>query len=1731
VTDFVGRETELTLVQQRLADPTCRLLTITGMGGVGKSRLALRIAHLLADRLTTTQAPQFPDGIYYVPLAALEPHPQLEHLLATTVAATLGISLAGATTPTTQLLQALAEKDLLLILDNCEHLPVAAFINQLLQQAQAIKLLVTSRARLNVRGEQLIRLAGLTTPTATLPIQVTNDDLWRLNDHSAVRLFVQSVQAILPDFTLDTTTAAPVVQICQLLHGLPLGIELAATWAQILPLPEIVQEIRQNLDFLESTQLDAPAHQRSLRAVFNHSWQRLTPAEQQALRRLTVFTGGFTREAAAQVAGATLPLLAQLTDKSLMQRIDPGGEPLTNGAAGARVRYELQPVVRQYAAEALAQAGETATYQARHAAAMAQFLATQRTELEAAKQQEALRAIHAEIENVRAAWQWLLAHLQTAQSGLAQIAEQVSQGLDSLFHFYDMRSWFQEGETIFGQLAQGLSTVIPPLSTPVAAHDWAVALWRLQAKAQARQGWFAFHLGRYDESRRLLTTSLHRLQQIAAEADTIFTLNYLGAVLRHLGEFVPASRYLQAAQRLAEQHNDPRGASIALNVLGQIALVQGDLTEARRLCQQALAIKRAIGDRWGMIFSLGYLGRAAQAAGEYGAAQTLFAECLTIARALDDQRGAAFALQCLGDTAYAAGALAEAQAHYQESLAIYQAIGNRAESSVTLALLGKTYRASGEATQARQALREALALAWSLPSTPGLLAALLGLANLALDAGQEAAALPPLQFVAQHPASSQQQRQQATQLLATLGAAVTVDSDWDLSTYVQTILSDVQTLTPIAPAAQPVAASLHATATATASAMGLIARSQELARLDAALTQMLAGRGQVYFVTGEAGSGKTALTHAFVQRAQATQPALVVADSLCSAQTGVSDPYLPFRQLLHQLTALTDESGVPTGQPPAAGAGDRADHAFLPLVVRSLVEFGPDLIENFVAGGALLARLQRFNGHVGDWGERLRTQIAQLQARGSAPLAQNRIFDQYTAVLQAVAAHRPLLLILDDLHWADASSLSFLFHLARNLAQSRVMLLGAYRPEDLVEDETGKPHPLQSVLGELKRTFGDVTIDLEQAMSRTGRSLVDGLLDSEPNQLGDDFRRALLAHTEGHPLFTVELLRDLKERGALQRDTADQWVAAPTLDWRTLPARVEGVIETRMGRLPRPLLELLQTASIEGEVFTAEVVARLLGSNEQQVVRLLGNDLARRHRLVSAADIITVGTQRLARYRFRHNLFQHYLYHSQTASERLYLHGEVAKALEALYLAGEPTAPAHATAPDAASVDAAALARHYQAAGMVEKALFYLRLAGNRAQQLSAHQEVITHLQQALTLLAPLPAARQRDEQELEMQIALGTVLVAVEGFGAATVEAVYQRALALCHHLGASPHLWPVLHGLWNVHEVRAELPQARTYGDELLRLTAANPEAELGLVAHRDMGATLHHLGEIADSRHYLERGLPFLAATQAQAVALRYSAGPGVGILVYLAADLWLLGYADQAVQRSQAALALAHAMKHPFSLALALNFAGGLHHFRRDPVQVQAVMTQMQMLLAEHAFPVWAAATQGFSGWVLVQQGALAQGIAQMEQGLVAWRAAGQQLSQTFYLGLIAEGYLAAGESEAGLARLDQALALVATLGERYWEAELYRLQGELWRLQPTAAAQAEACFEQAITVARRQEARTLELRATTSLCRLWQQQGKTQAAQERLAAIYGWFTEGFATVDLQETQQLLAALRV
>lgn len=738
-TRFVGRTSELGQVQQRLADPACRLLTVTGMGGVGKTRLAVRLGHALAGQLSTEAAPLYPDGIYFIPLAALEANAQLEHQLPTAIAAQLQLPLSGAAPPATQLIEALYDKRLLLILDNCEHLPVGTLLGPLLQQTQHLQCVVTARSRLNLPGEQLFQLAGLGLP---VPTTARPPDANATSD--AVRLFVQSAQAVDPNFALDHNTLPQVTRICQLLYGLPLGIELAASWVRFLAVAEIVQEIEQNLNFLDAA-LDA-APQQSLHAVFLQSWRLLSAAEQQTLRRLAVFHGGFTRTTAQQVTGATLPLLLALSDKSLLQRTDPSNR--ADGGDLGQPYYRLHTVIRQYAAEQLAQAHEAGEYQQRHALALLELLAAQQADLQSARQQTALARIHNEIENLRAAWQWLIGQWQLGQTTLLASPNQLNQALDALFHFYDMRSWFQEGATLFGQLAQQLTSLAASQSAAPGTGSGAIGqrAEQLAAKAQARQGWFAFHLGHYTASRQLLTASLHRLQGLQATGETIFNLNYLGALLRHLGEFAQATAYLQEALQLAQQHNDPLNTSIALNVLGQIASLQGDLAQARRLCQEALQIKRTIGDRWGMTFSLTYLGRVMQSSGDYAAAQKLFAESLTICREIGEQRGAAFALQNSGDTALAAGDLTTASQRYQESLAIYRAIGNRAESSLTLARLGESYRTAGDLEQARSTLVEALALAWSLPATPGLLAALLGLAALDLALGQPAPALASLHY-------------------------------------------------------------------------------------------------------------------------------------------------------------------------------------------------------------------------------------------------------------------------------------------------------------------------------------------------------------------------------------------------------------------------------------------------------------------------------------------------------------------------------------------------------------------------------------------------------------------------------------------------------------------------------------------------------------------------------------------------------------------------------------------------------------------------------------------------------------------------------------------------------------------------------------------------------------------------------------------------------------------------
>ncbi len=545
-----------------------------------------------------------------------------------------------------------------------------------------------------------------------------------------------------------------------------------------------------------------------------------------------------------------------------------------------------------------------------------------------------------------------------------------------------------------------------------------------------------------------------------------------------------------------------------------------------------------------------------------------------------------------------------------------------------------------------------------------------------------------------------------------------------------------------------------------------VGRERELRQLDGFLHRALAGQGTVCFVTGEAGSGKTALVTEFARRAEETHADLVIAIGGCNAQTGIGDPYLPFREVLGLLTGDV-EAKLAQGTITQKTAGRLRD--FLRISGQTLVEIGPDLIGIFVPGAKLAVRAATFAADKAGWLERLeKLEERSAVVAGGHRLDQSRIFEQYTDVLLALAAKRPLMLVLDDLHWADASSISLLFHLGRRIGESRVLMLGTYRPEDVAQGRAGEQHPLEGVVSEFKRYLGDIWVDLGQAVGSDGQRFVDALLDMEANRLGESFRRELLRRTGGNALFTTELLRDMQERGALVRDQEGRWVEGPALDWGALPARVEGVIEKRIGWLEAEEREALTVASVEGEEFTAEVVARVQAVDERGFVRRLSGELEKQHHLVSAQGIRRLGAQRLSLYRFRHNLFHKYLYGSLDEVERAYLHEDVGNVLETLYgnQVGEISVQ---------------LARHFQEAGIADRAIDYLQQAANRAVRLSANQEAVAHLTKALELLGTLPDTPERMQQELTLQITLGQALVATKGvWGPGGRTSLRQRADAV---------------------------------------------------------------------------------------------------------------------------------------------------------------------------------------------------------------------------------------------------------------------------------------------------------------------------------------------------------------
>ncbi len=521
-----------------------------------------------------------------------------------------------------------------------------------------------------------------------------------------------------------------------------------------------------------------------------------------------------------------------------------------------------------------------------------------------------------------------------------------------------------------------------------------------------------------------------------------------------------------------------------------------------------------------------------------------------------------------------------------------------------------------------------------------------------------------------------------------------------------------------------------------------IGREQELITLEKYLQQALEGQGRVVFVTGEAGQGKTTLLREFARRAQETHPDLIVATGACPVYTPVCAPYGLFREVLEMLTGDVESAW-------AAGTISRDQAlrlwALLPETIDCILQQGPHLVEALVSIEGLLARAR--SASVGsEVLERLNT-IRSHSMDGSGRLStQGDLFAEYVDFLIDLSKRQPLLLILDDLHWADSSSIGLLGHLGHRLSEGAILIAGAYRPEEVNQGREDQPHPLVPVLGEYKRHFGRVLVTLDDAEAGGGRSFIDGLLDVEANALGEEFRQGLTRHTNGHPLFTIELLREMQERGALQRDEAGRWVVGPDFEWDVVPPRVEGVIETRISHLDQELGQWLELASVEGEAFTAEVIAQALDLKARVVVNRLSHELDRGYRLVRAQGVRQAGSKRMSLYHFRHSLFRQYLYQQLDDIERSYLHQQVGETLEQLYEGRTDEI-------------ADQLAHHFQMAGLAEKSMIYLVQAGDIATHVYAYDEAKDFYEQALTLAKQLNQTGRNVDELIGLYTKLGRIL------------------------------------------------------------------------------------------------------------------------------------------------------------------------------------------------------------------------------------------------------------------------------------------------------------------------------------------------------------------------------------
>jgi serine/threonine protein kinase/predicted ATPase len=853
-----------------------------------------------------------------------------------------------------------------------------------------------------------------------------------------------------------------------------------------------------------------------------------------------------------------------------------------------------------------------------------------------------------------------------------------------------------------------------------------------------------------------------------------------------------------------------------------------------------------------------------------------------------------------------------------------------------------------------------------------------------------------------------------------------------------------------------------------------VGRQQESAALRTGFEQAAAGHGSLLCVTGEPGLGKTTLVESFLDELLTGNQPCNIARGRCSERLAGTEAYLPFLEALDSL--LHGEIGTSAAQ-------------LMKLLAPTwYIQLAP-----LAADDPGLARVL-------------------AEARD---VSQERRKRELGVFLHEMSRQCPLVVFLDDIHWADPSSVDLLAYLGNRCSQWSLLVVLTIRPSELLRSQ----HPFAQVKLELQGR----SACREIALPFLSRDDFDGYLDLAfaGHRFPEELAATLHARTEGNPLFMVDLLRYLRDSGVIVQDQG-HWVLArgvPDLR-RELPESVRGMIQRKLDQLSTADRHLLMAASVQGPEFDSAVVAALLDCDAADVEERL-DVLQRVHVVVRLIREQTFPDRTLTlRYGFVHVLYQNALYAALQPTRKATWCAAAARTLMSHY--GEKS-----------SGQAAELAMLFEAARDPERATdFYLTAAQNAA-RIFAHHEAVALALRGLALLESLPDTRERARRELPFQATLAIQLQVVQGYASPQAGRSYARARALCEELQDDPQLFLVLWGLWMFHEVRSDLDKSLELARRLFDVGQKCDDPARELQARMALMVTSLSLGQPAATREHSERGVAIYDPKQHSSHKHLYGQDPKAASLAFGAIALWLLGYPDQARERSRAAVALGAELGHPTSRALALYFDTTVSQYCRDVAAVQASAEATTAIATEHGLSLWLANGLVMRGWALAELGDYASGIAMLRQGLTDWVATGAETHRTYFLGLLAEALAKGGQIEECLDVIGEALVMMQGTGTVFHGAELHRLQGEfLLQQSPSDVAHrdAEGCFQRALAIAREQQAKSLELRAATSLSRLYQKLSRCSEARPVLADCYNWFTEGFDTPDLQEARALLDALK-